>query len=76
MDTFENQGKVRAIYHVSLGVGDIERARAFYGSILQPLRYKLLYEVKEGSRITSLGWGLNFPELWTNVPVSDKSNGK
>ena len=41
MDIFADQGKVRAIYHVSVGVSDIERARRFYGTILSPLGYKL-----------------------------------
>ncbi len=68
MDRFADQGKVRAIYHVSVGVTDIERARRFYSAVLPALGYKLLYEVKEAGRITSLGWGLYFPELWTNVP--------
>jgi catechol 2,3-dioxygenase-like lactoylglutathione lyase family enzyme len=69
MDVFADQGNVRAIYHVSVGVSDIERARLFYGAILLPLGYKLLYEVKEQGKITSLGWGLHFPELWTNLPL-------
>jgi hypothetical protein len=53
MDIFADQGKVRAIYHVSVGVSDIERARRFYGASLSPLGYKLLYEVKEAGKITS-----------------------
>jgi len=73
VDAFENQGKLRAIYHVSIGVSDIERARRFYGATLQPLGYTLLWEVKEGARITSLGWGLHFPELWTNLPLGGGS---
>jgi hypothetical protein len=47
MDIFADQGKVRAIYHVSVGVSDIERARRFYSEIFSPLGYKLLYKVKE-----------------------------
>lgn len=73
MDTFEQQGKIRAIYHVSVGVSNIERSRRFYSATLHPLGYKLLYEVKEGPSITSLGWGLHFPELWTNIPLGGKS---
>jgi catechol 2,3-dioxygenase-like lactoylglutathione lyase family enzyme len=67
---FDNQGRVRAIYHVSLGVGNIERARQFYGAIFAPLGYRLLHEVVEGGCIVSLGWGLDWPELWTNLPAS------
>lgn len=69
MDIFADQGRVRAIYHVSVGVSDIERARRFYTAILSPLGYKLLHEVNEHGKITSLGWGLHFPELWTNIPL-------
>lgn len=69
MDVFADQGKVRAIYHVSVGVSDIDRARRFYSAILSSLGYKLLHEVKEQGKITSLGWGLHFPELWTNLPL-------
>lgn len=69
MDPFANQGKARAIYHLSLGVSDIERARRFYTAVLAPLGYNLLWEVKQGEKITSLGWGLYYPELWTNLPL-------
>jgi predicted lactoylglutathione lyase len=72
MDPFEYQGLARAIYHVSLGIADIERARNFYTAILNPLGYKLLHEVRERDTITSLGWGLYFPELWTNLPLDNK----
>jgi predicted lactoylglutathione lyase len=70
MEIFENQGKVRALYHVSVGISDIERTRSFYAAALHPLGYRLLYEVKDdAASITSLGWGLHFPELWTNIPL-------
>src|SRR5215469_4630291 len=72
MDPFECQGLARAIYHLSLGVADIGRTRNFYTAILNPLGYKLLHEVKEGDTITALGWGLHFPELWTNIPSECK----
>ena len=67
---FENQGTARAIYHVSLGVSNIECSRSFYGATLHPLGYKLLWESKEDGRIVALGWGLHFPELWTHIPRS------
>jgi len=73
MDAFEQQAKIRAIYHVSLGVSDIDAARRFYATLLQPLGYKLLHEVEENGRIISLGWGLHYCELWTNLPVNGKA---
>ena len=66
---FQNQGNVRAIYNVSLGVSEIGRARAFYGAVFEPLGYRLLHEVEENGQIVSLGWGLHWPELWTNLPA-------
>jgi catechol 2,3-dioxygenase-like lactoylglutathione lyase family enzyme len=69
-DVFENQGKARAIYHVSLGVADISRARNFYCAILEPLGYRLLHEVEQKGSIVALGWGLHWAELWTNVPAT------
>ena len=79
MDVFENQGKNRAIYHVSVGISDIDKARAFYTALLEPLGYKLLHEVEEGGRVISLGWGLHHCELWTNLPINghapDPGNG-
>jgi hypothetical protein len=66
----DHQGKVRAICHVYAGIDDIERTRKFYAAVLRPLGYKLQHEVKEGPRVVSLGWGLHFPELWTNIPNS------
>src|SRR5580700_9159010 len=69
MSAFSEQGKVRAIYHVSVGVSDIERARHFYGAVLSCIGYSLLWEVKEGAKVTSLGWGLHCPGLWTKVPL-------
>jgi catechol 2,3-dioxygenase-like lactoylglutathione lyase family enzyme len=72
-DPFQDQGKARAVYHVSLGVGDIEQARAFYGAVLAPLGYRMLYAVEEQGRAVSLGWGLHWPELWTNLPGDGRS---
>ena len=42
MDVFAEQGKVRAIYHVSVGVSDIEGARRFYSAVPCAPGYKLL----------------------------------
>lgn len=72
MDISANQGKIHTIYLVSVCVSDIDRARRFYSAILSPLGYKLLYEVREEGAITSLGWGLHFPELWTNIPLGGR----
>ncbi len=48
------------IDHVSIGVRDLARTRAFYDAALQPLGYACLSEY-EGS----LGYGLQQVQLWT-----------
>ena len=45
--------------HVSIGVGDIARARRFYDAALQPLGYRCL---NEGA--TSRGYGDKGVALW------------
>lgn len=45
--------------HISIGVRDIARAKAFYDAALKPLGYKCLSESK-----TSLGYGADGVALW------------
>ena len=55
--------------HISIGVRDIARSRAFYDAALAPLGYKRL---SEGDY--SLGYGKEAVSLWigaTNFPVPD-----
>lgn len=59
--------------HVSIGVRDLKRAKAFYDAALAPLGYHCLSE-SEGS----LGYGADMPELWISttpspVPADPKS---
>lgn len=59
--------------HVSIGVRDIPRAKAFYNAVLTPLGYALLSE-SEGS----LGYGSNAVVFWISqtdhpVPADMKS---
>lgn len=60
--------------HVSIGVGDLARARRFYEAVLQPLGYTCL---SEGGG--SLGFGRDSAAFWINVvdrPVpADKDSG-
>ncbi|MGE5145693.1 MAG: VOC family protein, partial [Candidatus Eiseniibacteriota bacterium] len=45
--------------HISLGVRDIARAKAFYDAALKPLGYRCLSDGAE-----SLGYGANAVALW------------
>jgi catechol 2,3-dioxygenase-like lactoylglutathione lyase family enzyme len=47
------------IDHVSIGVGDLGKARRFYDAALAPLGYRCLSE--DGS---ALGYGAERPEFW------------
>lgn len=50
------------INHVSIGVSDIVRTKAFYGAALKPLGYTCLSEGE-----TSLGYGKDSVAFWINV---------
>jgi catechol 2,3-dioxygenase-like lactoylglutathione lyase family enzyme len=48
--------------HVSIGVSDIPRTKAFYDAVLKPLGYACLSEGE-----TSLGYGGDQAQLWLNL---------
>jgi catechol 2,3-dioxygenase-like lactoylglutathione lyase family enzyme len=60
--------------HISIGVRDIARTKAFYDTALKPLGYKALSEGE-----TSLGYGKDAVVLWistTEKPVpADENSG-
>lgn len=49
------------IDHVSVGVGDLERARAFYAAVLGTLGMREIAD-----RGTRIGFGKRYPEVWIN----------
>lgn len=44
--------------HITLGTNDLERARAFYDKVLEPLALKRLFSVEQAS-----GWGGEAPQF-------------
>lgn len=59
--------------HVSIGVRDLARAKAFYDAALAPLGYRCLYPAD-----SSLGYGKEAPRFWVQtsespVPADPKS---
>jgi catechol 2,3-dioxygenase-like lactoylglutathione lyase family enzyme len=50
------------IDHVSVGVGDLERAARFYESALAALGLSRLV-----TRPATIGFGKNYPEFWINL---------
>lgn len=51
------------IDHISLGVSDIARAKAFYSAVLTPLGYRLMMEFDDAA-----GYGATHPSFWIGVP--------
>ncbi|MFV0296449.1 MAG: VOC family protein [Hyphomicrobiaceae bacterium] len=49
------------IDHVSVGVADLERSKAFYAAVLGAIGMRLLVE-----RDAMAGFGKRYPELWIN----------
>jgi catechol 2,3-dioxygenase-like lactoylglutathione lyase family enzyme len=61
------------IDHVSVGVGDLERAARFYQAALAPLGMSRLV-----TRPATVGFGRSYPEFWINLranmmPVAPES---
>jgi catechol 2,3-dioxygenase-like lactoylglutathione lyase family enzyme len=61
------------IDHVSVGVGDLDRAARFYQAVLAPLGLTLLV-----TRHATIGFGKAYPEFWINlragmVPLAPES---
>ncbi|MBI3435766.1 MAG: VOC family protein [Proteobacteria bacterium] len=50
------------IDHVSIAVGDLSRARAFYAAVLGALGHGVLVV-----RATTIGFGKAYPEFWINL---------
>jgi catechol 2,3-dioxygenase-like lactoylglutathione lyase family enzyme len=50
------------IDHISIGVSDILRTKAFYDAVLEPLGYLRLSDGE-----SSLGYGKGQVQLWTNL---------
>ena len=54
--------------HVSLGVADLARARAFYDAALAPLGITEQYVVDPGEGPVAVAYGDGYPELWVQLP--------
>ena len=50
------------IDHISVGVGDLERAARFYEATLAPLGLSRVV-----TRPATVGFGKNYPEFWVNL---------
>ncbi len=59
------------IDHVSIGVANMARAKAFYDAALEPLGMAPVYPVEIGGRLVGVGYGApNKPSFWVQLPVN------
>ena len=59
--------------HVSIGVSNMKRARAFYDAVLAPLGMKPLMPVEVGGQLASVGYGnTDHPNFWIGLPINGR----
>lgn len=59
--------------HVSVGVTNISRSKAFYDAVLAPLGLAPVYPVEIGGRLVGVGYGApNAPVFWIQFPVNGR----
>jgi len=61
-----------SIDHVSIGVADMRRAKAFYDAVLAPLGMAPVMPVHAGGALVGLGYGENAdkPVFWIGLPIN------
>lgn len=61
-----------AIDHVSVGVTNMKRAKAFYDAALAPLGMAPVYPVEIGGKLVGVGYGSepSKPNFWIQLPVN------
>jgi catechol 2,3-dioxygenase-like lactoylglutathione lyase family enzyme len=65
--------QVMAIDHVSVGVGDMARAKRFYDAVLEPLGMKPVFPVEIAGKIVGVGYGEGpQPVFWIGLPINGK----
>lgn len=60
-----------AIDHVSIGVTNMKRAKAFYDAVLAPLGMAVVMPVDIGGQLVGVGYGdAQQPTFWIQFPVN------
>jgi catechol 2,3-dioxygenase-like lactoylglutathione lyase family enzyme len=65
INVFE-EGSMAIFTHVTVGTNDLQRARAFYDTVLAPLGYKRLNDLGDNGSI----WGESAPEFFVLKPAN------
>jgi len=59
------------IDHVSVGVTNMKRSKAFYDAALAPLGMTPVYPVEFGGQLVGVGYGVpNKPSFWIQLPIN------
>jgi catechol 2,3-dioxygenase-like lactoylglutathione lyase family enzyme len=60
-----------AIDHVSVGVSNMKRSKAFYDAALAPLGMKPIYPVEINGQLVGVGYGeAQQPTFWIQLPIN------
>lgn len=63
-----------AIDHVSVGVTNMKRSKAFYDAALAPLGMAPVYPVEIGGQLVGVGYGAgNKPSFWIQLPINGQA---
>ena len=62
--------------HISIGVADVRKAKAFYDKALAPLGWKAVMPVEVQGMLVGVGYGdTGFPTFWIQAPLNrDKAS--
>jgi catechol 2,3-dioxygenase-like lactoylglutathione lyase family enzyme len=59
--------------HVSIGVKDMRRAKAFYDAILAPLGVRPVMPIEMGGQLVAVGYGASpKPDFWIGFPIDGR----
>lgn len=59
--------------HVSVGVSNMKRSKAFYDAVLAPLGLKIVMPVEINGQLLGAGYGSDHPSFWIGLPHDHKA---
>jgi len=62
-----------AIDHVSVGVTNIKRSKAFYDAVLAPLGMTPVMPVEINGQLVGVGYGEKSPSFWIQLPINGQA---
>ncbi|HVV34724.1 MAG TPA: VOC family protein [Vitreimonas sp.] len=63
-----------AIDHVSVGVSNMQRSKAFYDAALGPLGMKPVYPVEINGKLVGVGYGVgDSASFWIQLPINGQA---